>query len=179
MKVLVSFLLCICFACEAEINWVSTTWWPAGVPEPTKQLIERRVKTMPEIKRHEIDMTLGKAVFYWKPNSKYSDHVIRSILAWSGITGYGSRIKVRGVIQIKEKQLYLVSLGDGTEFPLYSQHNDNIPRPVLQQYELEPLMKARLETAATKCELVTMEGPLFMSLRPPVGILVEQVAFDD
>ena len=159
--------------------WVSATWWPEGVPLSTGQLLERRFKMAPELRRYEIDMPAGKTVLFWKPNAKYSDNAFRSIMAWSGITSYNGRLKVRGVIEVKERQLYLISLGDGTEFPLYSQHQSANLRPALQQNELDPLVKLRLEAAAKKHQLVTIEGPLFMSLRPPVGIIVEHMEITD
>lgn len=179
MKALICFFLSLSLSCAAEVAWVSATWWAEGIPHSTQQLLERRLKTMAEARRHEIDMANGKAVLYWKPNVKYSDKLVRSILGWAGISSYETRIKVRGVVEVKEKQLYLTSLGDGTEFPLYSQNNDAKLRPVLQQHELEPRLKRRLEQAAKNQELVTVEGPLFMSLRPPVGIDAEKVEYDE
>ncbi len=179
MKMWISLFLCLCSVCVAEIQWVSAAWWAAGVPESTKKLLERRFKTMSEIRRHEIDMAAGKAMLYWKPNIKYSDQTVKSLFGWAGIASYELRIKTRGVIEVRDKHILLISLGDGTEFPLYSQNQDLKLRPVLQQNELEPLLKLRLEAAAQNHQLVTIEGPLFWSLRPPVGIAVEQVSFDE
>ncbi len=157
---------------------MSATWWPGGVPDSTSQLLERRFKTMSEVRRHDIDMAAGKATLYWKPNVKYCDKTVKSIFGWAGISSYEARIRVRGVIEVRDNKVLLVSLGDNSEFPLYSQNQDTKLRPVLQQNELEPRHKRRLQAAAASHELVTIEGPLFMSLRPPVGIAVEEIVFD-
>ena len=67
------------------------------------------------------------------------------------------------------------------EFPLFGvsvlNQTDDSLKPITES--LEPRLKLRLEYAAEKSELVTIEGPLFTWLRPPVGLVVEKADFGD
>ncbi|MDP1834635.1 MAG: heavy metal-associated domain-containing protein [Chlamydiales bacterium] len=163
----------------AEIVSVQVSWVPDQCAA-CYAVLERRLKAIPGVAQADFNFNLAMAELRWKPNQPYDDRVVRTPVAWAGLRLRDVRIKVRGTIAHDDHNVYLVSIGDNTIFPLVSApKTDNrfFVRKAISTYALDPMVQERLLLAEVNFEMVTIEGILVDPFRPPVHLQVEKIEF--
>jgi hypothetical protein len=160
---------------------VTLSWKPAACAPTCYPVLERRLGDIPAVAEVKFNYSKAMAELRWKPNQPYDDRLVRTPVAWSGLVLNDVRIRVRGTITHDDKNVYLVSLGDGTKFPLVSPPSPNNLRYVVKNnpstYTLEHDLENELLDAEDNFEIVTIEGTLITPFRPPVHLIVEGVQY--
>ncbi len=169
------------FWSSAEVVWAKLFWKPDFCPAGCYPLMERRLRGIDCISRVDFNFAEGTAKLVWKPNQPYDDRKLRTPMAWVGVHISDVHLKVRGVIESDDKDLFIVSLGDGTRMPLLSpaklEEGRYLMNPTRSAYSLDPATKERLLQAQKNHEIVTLEGKVIMPYRPPIHLLIENADY--
>lgn len=164
MRYLLFFL---CSQLCAEIVSVEVSW-TASSCKSCYVALERRFNAIPAVA--QTDFTQNSAYLRWKPNYPYDDRLVRTPVAWSGLKIREIRVKTRGTILHDEKEIFLLSIGDNTLFPLSS------PTQNSMRSTLDTATKERLLQAEANFELVTVEG-IVKPHRPPAQLQIENIEY--
>ncbi len=95
----------------SEVVWAKLYWKPDFCPATCYPLMERRLRQIDSVSRVDFNFAEGNAKLVWKPNTPYDDRKIRTPMAWVGVHVSDVRLKIRGVIENDNKDLFIVSLG--------------------------------------------------------------------
>lgn len=172
-------LICLTQSLCGEIVWVKIYWQPTQCPS-CFAVLQRRFDALEAVARADFNFALSMADLRWKPNQPYEDRLVRTPVAWAGLTLRDVRIKLRGTIVHDGQNVYIVSIGDGTSFPLVSQPSTSskyFVQSAISSYALDPVVKEQLLAAQASFQVVSIEGTLINPYRPPVYLMVEKLEF--
>jgi hypothetical protein len=138
----------------AEVIWAKLYWKPDFCPASCYPLLERRLESIDCVSRVDFNFVEGCAKLVWKPNQPYDDRRVRTPVAWVGLHISDVRLRIRGIIEHDDKEVFIVSLGDGTRMPLLSppkpEEGRYVSKPNRAAYSIEPTLKDRLIASAKK-----------------------------
>lgn len=188
IKFIQSFVLFLVLCClqitqlSAEIERITVKWRSAACLQGCVNLLGDRFGRIPALDNYTLDQSQGQAELQWKPNIPFNLTAINNAMSYVGLAFEALRMRVRGTIQVEQKTISLISLGDGTAFILLSPISPEITRQNITEnivtHALTPELHSQLVDAATNNQIAVVEGPLFQSERaPPLYLIAERIRF--
>lgn len=176
---LLSFSLGINAYLKADILEMVMQWNALLCLDLCTDTLYQQLRNIPNLSDLQINPRAGTAVMRWKPNYPFSYEPFNLATRTVGIRIANFRLKVRGTIRVQEDNIYLVSLGDNTQFlligPIRAEPNRYIVRQNIASHPFSAQLRSDLLMAAANRQVVEIEGPLFEPLRYWLVLTVEQL----
>ncbi len=164
----------------AEIELVQLEWDVPFCDDGCAKLTQRYLEKIPEVAEVVVKKAAGQARLRWKPNVKYDYKPVNVAIHAAGPSVHQVRLVVRGTLEEKNDEWFLVSLGDNSRFRLLSVIHPN-PREYNIRHSpynrrLSKELREQLTKAKDEFRVVTITGPILRFYQfNPVDLIIENV----
>lgn len=166
----------------AEIETVVLKWDQGFCSRSCALGLERQLTAIRDVAEVKLDAPQDQATLRWKPNARFAfdpiDRATRQIGVPFGSDTNEIMITVRGTIRHTNREVTLISIGDGTVFTILSPPSSATGQSAIlnniQTLTLSPDTRRELILAEEEFKIVTISGPLFQPERSPPNFIVAQ-----
>lgn len=184
MKKLVCALLFSCSVLEAEIMEVRIQWTPQLCNDICAGNLERQFHRIYNVEEITMNRHAGQVLLKYKPKGIYDFGQINRAMQMIGLTINDIHLKVQGHVKASDREVFLVSDGDGSVFTLMSPVHPEPGKSVENwspfTHPLTVQHRNQLIDAGHAGKKVTITGPLFEPERaPPNYLIVQEIKTED